>query len=198
MKNLRAIARNFWINYLRNSSERKRNFFKPYKSADKPTISLDLGCGKSIKNPFMADSSLGVDVQYGLDDNTDFIKYCDLGVDELPFEDNTFDYVKAFDVLEHIPRLIYVADQRRQPFIFVMSEIYRVLKPGGIFYSDTPTFPFAEAFIDPTHVNILTSETLPKYFCRPYTWASRYGFFGNYSFLKATWVGPNLCTFLKK
>ena len=40
-----------------------------------------------------------------------------------------------------------------------MNEIYRVLKPGGTFYAITPYYPRDEAFVDPTHVNIITNKT---------------------------------------
>ncbi|MBC8550660.1 MAG: class I SAM-dependent methyltransferase [Candidatus Brocadiales bacterium] len=46
----------------------------------------------------------------------------------LPFSDNTFDRVKALDVLEHLPDLP-----------LALSEIYRVLKPNGVFCVAIPT-----------------------------------------------------------
>lgn len=48
---------------------------------------------------------------------------------ELPFEDNSFDTLVSWEVLEHIP-----VDTETQMF----SEAHRVLKPGGIFYLSTP------------------------------------------------------------
>jgi len=47
--------------------------------------------------------------------------------ENLPFEDNTFDFINATDVIEHIP------DQRR-----FISEAYRVLRPGGYFCFNSP------------------------------------------------------------
>ena len=46
---------------------------------------------------------------------------------QIPFQDNCFDLVIAQAVLEHV----------LDPFICV-SEIYRVLKPGGMVYAETP------------------------------------------------------------
>lgn len=49
----------------------------------------------------------------------------------LPYEDNTFDFAVSFDVFEHIE------DDAK-----AVSEIYRVLKPGGILLMTVPAFPF--------------------------------------------------------
>ena len=49
----------------------------------------------------------------------------------LPFPENHFDLVTMFDVLEHIE------DER-----FAVSEVFRVLKAGGIFMMTVPAYPF--------------------------------------------------------
>lgn len=49
----------------------------------------------------------------------------------LPFEDNRFNKVLLFHCIEHI-------EKRLQPL--VLSEIWRVLKPGGIFLCSYPEF----------------------------------------------------------
>jgi hypothetical protein len=62
-----------------------------------------------------------------------------------------------------------------------MNELRRILKRGGLFYSATPAFPCKSAFVDPTHVNIITEQTFPCYFCTdPHSgpWVRRYGFNG--------------------
>jgi SAM-dependent methyltransferase len=98
----------------------------------------------------------------------------------LPYESNFFDSVSAFDFLEHIPRVL-LADNSEYifPFIHLMNEIHRVLKPGGYFLAATPAFPYVEAFQDPTHVNILTKNTL-KYFVGDKAYARNYGYLGNF------------------
>lgn len=87
--------------------------------------------------------------------------------------------------------------QLRFPFISLMSEVCRVLKPGGMFFSPTPAFPSPLAFQDPTHVNVITEETLPKYFSGP-LWASGYGFEGQFDLVKQVWNGGHLLTLLAK
>jgi hypothetical protein len=59
-----------------------------------------------------------------------------------------------------------------------MNEIYRTLRPGGIFLARTPFYPISSAFTDPTHVNVITADTFPRYFDDQYTWAKIYGFSG--------------------
>ena len=144
-------------------------------------VSLDMGCGKAPKNPFRCDVVHGVDVAPGVGSAT--VKVADLSVEPIPFEDDYFDVVTAYDFIEHVPRVIYNPN-RRNPFIELMNEISRVLKPGGLFYSSTPAYPHAAAFQDPTHVNVITEKTFPNYFsikhkCR----ARQYGYHGVLVFL---------------
>ncbi|NJM13797.1 MAG: methyltransferase domain-containing protein, partial [Synechococcaceae cyanobacterium SM1_2_3] len=158
------------------------------------TRSLDLGCGPKSKNPFNADEVFGIDVREDLEAN---IRRADLAVEPIPFADNSFDYVTAYDFLEHIPRLLYVP-MRRNAFVELMNEVYRVLKMGGIFLSHTPAYPHAAAFQDPTHVNIITEMTFPAYFDQINRWATGYGFKGTFLIQKQEWHGAHLQTIMKK
>lgn len=161
------------------------------------STTLDLGSGKTPRNPFKASELYGIDVDYGIDELKKIVA-CDLGIEPIPFPDEFFDFVTAFDLLEHIPRLVYVGTDRRYPFIFLMSECFRVLKKGGLFLSDTPCFPRASTYIDPTHVNVITIDTFPFYFSRPKNWASRYGFSGDFELRYQAWVNQNLVTVLQR
>ena len=150
------------------------------------TISLDLGCGETIRNPYQALKVIGLDIQDA-----------DLAIQPIPYKDNYFDYVTAYDFLEHIPRLLYVP-QRRYPFVELMSEIYRVLNIGGKFLSSTPAFPHGAAFQDPTHVNIITPDTFYEYFDDQKTWAKMYGFKGAFHISNMRYHGPHLIAELEK
>jgi SAM-dependent methyltransferase len=62
----------------------------------------------------------------------------------LPFRDNAFAVVGAFDVVEHVADLVAL-----------MEEIHRVLRPGGVAQITTPHFSSANAYTDPTHCRAL-------------------------------------------
>ncbi len=158
------------------------------------SIALDLGCGANPKNPFSAEILYGIDIR---DDISKNIIRADLVLEPIPFPDNAFDYVTAFDFIEHVPRIIYTPS-RRNPFIEVMNEIWRVLKPGGKFLSITPAYPHHAAFRDPTHVNIITEETFPMYFDSVRRWAAMYGFRGAFEIEGQSWNGPHLHTLMRK
>lgn len=193
---LKSAAINFWHSYFSIPNE-SDYLSHCYKLSQKQAIALDLGCGNTPKNPFNACMLYGVDIDFGVDEGKNILS-CDLGSQALPFDDCFFDYVTAFDLIEHIPRIGVHAGLRTLPFIFLMNEVFRVLKPGGIFLSHTPAYPRLAAFTDPTHVNVITSQTFKTYFCNPHVWAKRYGFCGAFDLLRQGWDGQNLVEFLVK
>jgi ubiquinone/menaquinone biosynthesis C-methylase UbiE len=158
------------------------------------TKSLDLGCGAAPKNIFGADQVYGVDIRTDLENN---IHKADLAVEGLPFAADFFDFVTAHDFIEHIPRVVYTP-LRRNSFVELMNEIWRVLKEGGKFLSVTPAFPQPAAFVDPTHVNIITEQTFPLYFDDQNRWAKGYGFVGAFKVVSQEWRGAHLLTVLEK
>lgn len=180
------------------------SFLRPYisgVSSDQSSSALDLGCGSKPQNPFLCSRIHGVDFESY---DSPCITSCDLSKSLLPFEDSSFNVVTAFDLVEHIPRVAYHGGNASFPFVDLMSEVFRVLKPGGYFFSKTPAHPFPQAYVDPTHVNIITEDTFPFYFshaCRGRTSpeAARYGFVGSFACEKQAWWGGGwLLSLLKK
>jgi len=90
--------------------------------------------------------------QYGID-----IKIGSL--QEAKFESNFFDAVSMLDVIEHLP----------DPKSY-LKEIFRILRPGGVLYLDTPNFNSINRYIFkknwsvffPWHLYYFTPKTLTK------------------------------------
>ncbi len=79
----------------------------------------------------------------------------DLRCHPLPFADNSFDEIHAYQVLEHL------AQQGNYEFFFAeFSEYWRILKPGGLFLASVPARDSVWAWGDPSHKRIIQPETL--------------------------------------
>lgn len=131
------------------------------------SICVDLGCGNR-----KADGFIGVDIVAG--DQVDVI--ADLK-SHFPFPDNSVDFIKAHDFIEHLPDRIRT-----------MNEIWRILKPGGIIDIFVPSTDGRGAFQDPTHVSFWNINSF-MYYCQevPAYLAlcqSHYGFKGEFSINK--------------
>lgn len=73
----------------------------------------------------------------------------------LPFEDNTFDEIHAYEVLEH------TGAQGDYLFFFrQFSEFWRILKPNGMIYATCPSRFSPWAYGDPSHTRVLQKEML--------------------------------------
>jgi len=109
---------------------------KDYLELHDPKI-LNLGCGKT-KPP----EHYGIDIQdaVGVDRVWDLTQ-------GIPILGELFDVVEARDFLEHIPQ--------GKPCVYIMEEIYRVLKPGGELRALVPSTSGNNigAFQDPYHVS---------------------------------------------
>lgn len=99
---------------------------------------------------------LTVDIRPGCDFQMD------LRDERWEFADNTFGLVRAFDMLEHLPNGINT-----------MNNIHRILKPGGIVITATPSTDGRGAFADPTHCSFWNELSFKYYtdtkFCQ-YIW----------------------------
>jgi SAM-dependent methyltransferase len=125
---------------------------------DKNLVILDIGCGAGHGSEMLSKKYKKV---YGVDISEDAIKYAKENWSqgniefkvgsalEIPFVDNYFDVVAAFEVFEHLD------DWRK-----FLAEIKRVLKPGGMLYISTPNkdlySPGTKKPINPHHVFEMT------------------------------------------
>lgn len=98
---------------------------------------LDLGCGRVKFNP----NAVGVDCHRmeGVDVVTD------LNSLPYPFSDESFDYIHASHILEHLENTIKV-----------MEEIYRILRPSGRVLIRTPHFSNQMAYCHPQHIRFFS------------------------------------------
>ena len=93
--------------------------------------------------------------------------------------------------MENITRVNLGAAQGSSvfPFIELMNEVWRVLRPGGKFYAVFPAYPHHLAFCDPTHVNILTDKS-HRYFTGTHPMARMYGFKGQFELMRQHRLHP--------
>ena len=153
---------------------------------------LDLGCGKFPRNPYRRSELHGIDIR-ALSPQDEGFEYrrANLALEPIPYPDGHFMSVSAYDFIEHVPRMLAGGDDgTRLPFIELMNEIWRVLAAGGRLYAVTPAWPHAEAFADPTHVNILTEGTV-DYFVGAAPLGRIYGFHGRFELLRQDWVNAD-------
>jgi len=113
---------------------------------------LNLGAGE-----FKKEGYVNVDWQ---DLTRPDIKH-DLNVLPYPFDTDTFDLIEAFHVLEHLDK----------PFC-IMTELHRILKPGGILIIKVPHF--SRGFTHAEHSHGF-DVTFPLYFNKNFT---KSGYFG--------------------
>lgn len=109
---------------------------------DKAKI-LDVGCGYGVFLEKFVKNGFGIDGNYN---HVNVCKKRGLNVihgyaEKIPFKDNEFDCVILMQTLEHSLK----PDE-------VFKEIFRVLKPGGLFICTTPSYMSPNAWADITHV----------------------------------------------
>ena len=118
---------------------------------------LLIGCGgMRDKRVYTADRAQWeglVTLDINPDHNPDVV--WDLMDMPLPFEDNTFDEIHAYEVLEH------TGAQGDYKFFFKQwSEFWRILKPNGAFFATCPQVGTAWALGDPSHTRVVQKENL--------------------------------------
>jgi SAM-dependent methyltransferase len=125
-----------------------RSFVDPTDCTDRDI--LDIGCGfgwfellaldrgaRAVTGVEPTEANLAT-VREHLDDER--LKFTVASALELPFEDESFDTVVCWEVLEHIPK-------HGEPRAF--REIGRVLRPGGALYLSTPHAALLPKLTDP-------------------------------------------------
>jgi SAM-dependent methyltransferase len=106
---------------------------------------LDIGCGPNNQK-----NTIGLDiVQHG---NVDIIH--DLNMFPYPFDDNEFDEVICYNVLEHLDNVIKT-----------MEEVHRISKPNSTVRITVPTPSSFDLWNDFTHKRAFTSKCF-DYFVR--------------------------------
>jgi|SRR5690606_19916650 len=118
---------------------------------------LLIGCGNSRtkKLTFSDDFAWTNLVTMDHDPNCGADIVHDLEETPWPLENDGFDEVHAYEVLEHLGKQ---GDFRS--FFAHFGEIYRVLKPGGMLYATVPMWNGEWAWGDPSHTRVITPGTL--------------------------------------
>lgn len=131
---------------------------------------LLIGCGadkrKKIHTPDKSEWNNLITLDINPHHNPDYV--WDLNKMPLPFPDNTFDEIHAYEVLEH------VGTQGDYKFFFrQFTEFHRILKHKGKLFATVPTPNSVWAWGDPSHTRIFPKEWLT--FLRQKTYEEQVG-----------------------
>lgn len=118
---------------------------------------LLLGCGNNKeKQVALKGSDKWTDlVTLDIDPDCEPDVVWDLAHIPLPFEDETFQEIHAYEVLEHLGQQ---GDWRR--FFAEFTEYHRILKPGGVFIASVPCWDSIWAWGDPGHTRVISEGTV--------------------------------------
>jgi SAM-dependent methyltransferase len=121
----------------------------------------------------------------------------DLDVFPWPFEDNSFESIYCFDVLEHL-----------RDIVKTMEEVHRISENGAHIHIATPHFSCANSYTDPTHIHHLGYFFL-DYFTGENQWdfytkarfkkiRSHLHFYGRYKNLHISWLANRFPRFYEE
>lgn len=153
---------------------------------------LDLGCGGRLHG------DVGID-QIGPPNST-ATYVLNLGFDPIPLPDNSCDGVVANHFMEHVPFEVWYKEdgvfKRHFPFVYLLNEVYRVLKNRGLFKMVVPLavsnfngYANMQMWQDPSHVMYFTPET-PNYISGDYySFHQVYGHTSRFEKLSQSYLG---------
>jgi len=149
--------------------------FKQHKDINQISI-LDYGCGDGKLFPNLVRLGIPADSIHGIEVSNARIERCkSIGFQnvqylplnqKLPYPDHSFDIINYLEVIEHVPA---------SEIDFYLSEMARVLKPGGAAIITTPNYPIKRVIDiyygmrdrkwtrlkdDPTHVTFYNPQRL--------------------------------------
>jgi len=115
---------------------RQRNFLRQLKSfLQKDQKVLDAGCGTGLFSRFLPDGSYGIDINprnlAKARQHAPAINFMEADLEQLPFENDSFDLIIITEVIEHFPDPLKL-----------LSELKRVLKTGGVILGTVPAKSF--------------------------------------------------------
>ncbi|MEO0144482.1 MAG: class I SAM-dependent methyltransferase [candidate division WOR-3 bacterium] len=96
----------------------------------KPKFILDAGCGVGLKLERIRNYNvIGFDYSFNACKicKNDGFKVIQASIHQIPFKDNTFDFIYAFQVIQHLPNWDYIK--------MSFKEISRILKENGYFFT---------------------------------------------------------------
>jgi SAM-dependent methyltransferase len=94
-----------------------------------------------------------VTLDINADHNPDVVH--DLNVTPYPFAESIFDEIHAYEVMEHLGR-----QGEYSGFFDQWSEMWRILKPGGVFVGTSPALKSNWLWGDPGHTRVVSQECL--------------------------------------
>lgn len=121
-------------------------------------VELLIGCGnnkvKQLADPDTGEEWRGL-VTLDIDPRCEPDVLWNLEHMPLPFLDETFEEIHAYEVLEHFGQQ---GDWRT--FFKQFEEFHRILKPGGRFFAVVPMWDTEWAWGDPGHTRVITPGTI--------------------------------------
>lgn len=99
----------------------------------------------------------------------------DLEIFPWPFEPLSFEFIVAFDIIEHLADVIKT-----------VNECHRILIPTGRLWIHTCYWNNKQAFTDPTHRHFFTEDSF-DFFCPETFFGQTYGFYSPCKFKKIGW-----------